>query len=544
MTFPSSAKNNSRSSNASSSLPSLRQVRAERCRRRLHEFVRHGWEVVEPETPLIWGWHIEAVCQHLEACTRQQLWTPGTPDPDGGRIQRLLINQPPGTMKSLLVSVFWPAWEWIEHPHIRSLFGSNALELAIRDSVRCRDLLQSDWYREWFDPQWALKGDQNVKSRYNTTAGGVRQCVSIGAQVTGFRGDKVVMDDPQDAKEAHSDTIRESANTAWDRGFSTRLNDPRKGVRVVVQQRLHDRDLTGHIIAKGGGYEHLCLPTSFDPENRSETSIGWRDPRTEFGELLFPQFHTPEVLEQFKKDLGSVDYAGQFEQRPSPVEGAIFRRQWWRFWRPGNVDLPPVRLQLADGTWHEVDAEPLPAEFDEEIQSWDCAFKDLKDSDFVCGQTWKRFGAATYLFDQVLARLSFTETVKAVREAKARHPNVGAILVEDKANGTAVLNTLQFEIPGLIAVEPDGGKVARAYATTPYVEAGNVYLPHPAVAPWVWDFIKSFTDFPNGAHDDEIDAMTQAVRRLLTGRREYVHAPTPDAPPPVAVYGGFNPFAP
>ncbi|MGV3619111.1 MAG: phage terminase large subunit [Fimbriimonas sp.] len=503
--------------------------------------------MLEPETELVWGWHIEAIALHLEACTRQQVWKPGTPIPELGKIQYLIINQPPGTMKSLLTSVFWPAWEWLRYPHLRSLFGSNALSLAIRDSVKCRDLILSDWYREWFDPQWELKGDMSLKTKFANTRGGVRECVSIGAQITGLRGDKIVMDDPQDAKESHSDTIREAANSAWDRGFSTRVNDPRKGVRVVIQQRLHERDLTGHIKAKGGKYDHLVLPTAYNPQEACATSIGWRDPRTQAGELLFPEFHTPEVLEQFKVDLGPTDYAGQFDQKPSPAEGAIFKRHWWRFWVPKGTNHGPVRIELADGKWHDAVVIELPDDFDDHLQSWDAAFKAKADSDNVCGQDWRRKGPNVFLTDQVLAKLTFTETLKAIRDLRAAHPGVRAILIEDKANGTAALDTLATEIPGLIAVEPDGGKIARAHAAAPYVEGGNVYLPHPAIAPWVWTFIKSQTDFPNGANDDDTDAMTQGVRRLLTGVKRYVHAPTDAAAIPSPALSGpsyaeFDPF--
>jgi predicted phage terminase large subunit-like protein len=495
-------------------IPTLDQVRAEKSRRSLASFVRYGWPILEPGTPLAWNWHIDAICLHLEAVTR-------------GDIRRLLINIPPGHMKSLIVSVFWPAWEWLAEPEERSLMSSYSMDLASRDSVRCRDLITSDWYQEWFQPEWFLKGDQNVKSYFENSRKGFRFSLSVGGRATGFRGGKVVVDDPLNAKEQHSIPAREECTFWWDKVMSSRLNDQRKGKRVIIMQRLHSDDLSGHVIAKKLGYDHLCLPSEY--ESRPEacecetcqkggvTGIGWRDPRTERGDLLFPEMFPPEVIAEAKRDLGSSDYAGQHQQRPSPTEGGILKRHWFRFWIPKDLEgsVAPVRTRMPDNSWYEhplVVIRPLN-EMDELAQSWDMAFKDTLESDFVAGQVWARKGADKFLMDQVHGRMDFTVTCTAVENLSAAWPKANAKLVEDKANGTAVIATLRSKVPGLIAIEPEGGKVARTHAAAPEIESGNVYLPHPAIAPWVEAFLTECTTFPNASHDDQVDAMTQMLAR-------------------------------
>ena len=210
--------------------------------------------------------------------------------------------------------------------------------------------------------------------------------------------------------------------------------------------------------------------------------------------------------------MGSYAAAGQLQQRPSPAEGGLIKRHWWRFWQPPGANFPPIPLRLPDGTERLIVAVEVGT-VDEQAQSWDLAFKDLETSDYGVGQVWGRVGAAFLLLDQVRGRMDFPTTVKAVRDLSARWPNCIGKLIEDKANGSAVIQMLQHEIPGVIPVNPEGGKVARASAVSPLIEAGNIYLPHPQMFPWVCDFIEECAAFPNGAHDDQVDAMTQILLR-------------------------------
>ena len=288
------------------------------------------------------------------------------------------------------------------------------------------------------------------------------------------------------------------------------------GHKVVIQQRLHEADLTGDLLAKGG-FDLLCLPAEFEPERRCITPI-WRDPRVEAGELLWPDKVTRAQLESLKTALGSYRYSGQYQQRPAPASGGIFQRHWFRFWKPAHMDLPPVPVRMPDGQMISILAVTPPAEFDTEVQSWDLAFKDKASSDYGVGQVWGAKGADRFLLDQHRERMDMPATKTAVRSMSEKWPHAAAKLVEDKANGPAVIQELQHEIIGLIEVTPEGGKLARAHAVSPQVEAGNVYLPHPAICPWVAAFIEEVMAFPNGRHDDQVDAMTQALHRLRTMR--------------------------
>jgi predicted phage terminase large subunit-like protein len=429
-----------------------------------------------------------------------------------GQIKRLLITVPPGHAKSLYVSVLWPAWQWISSPQWRGIFTSYDGDLSVRDSVRCRGVLTSAWYQETFRPTWKFAGDQNAKDWFENDRKGFRMAFGIGGKGSGFRGDCVVVDDPLNAKKQHSTKALEEVVMWFDQVMSSRLNDLSQGAFVIIMQRLNERDLAGHVMQRGG-YEVLSLPSEFEPERRCVTSI-WRDPRTQAGELLFPQLFPPPVIAEAKKTLGAQGYASQHQQRPAPAEGGIFKRHWWRFWRPRNSQLPAITFTDADGKVHESIVVELPDPVDEGIQSWDCSFKDTKHSDFVAGELWGILGADCYLLDQIHERLDFPGTLAAVRRMTAKWRGVQAKLIEDAANGTAVIQSLKHEITGIIAVKPLGGKESRAAAVSPRVESGNVYLPHPAFAPWVNDFIEECANFPFGLNDDYVDAMTQALQRL------------------------------
>ena len=504
-------------------LPSRDEARAELLRRRLRVFVREAWPVPEPGTPYVRNWHIDVICNHLEAIT-------------AGELNRLIINIPPRHMKSLAVTVFWPMWEWLSHPERRFLFSSYAQSLSTRDSVKCRRLIETPGVSDPRRPDsertliervgylgvvrllaapkgaepWTLTGDQAAKQRFENTRTGYRIATSVGGTVTGEGGDRVVVDDPHNALEAQSDLTRESVLEWWDQTMSTRLNDPKTGAFVVVMQRLHERDLTGHLIAQGG-YTHLCLPAEYEP---SHPFVWPEDPRTEPGALLWPEHVDEPALWRLKTALGSYGAAGQL-QRPAPDEGGILKRSWWRWWDGDHARAP---------------------HFDQIVQSWDMAFKDTDGSDYVVGQVWGRFGADKYLLCQVRAKLEFTETVQAVLDltewveetypAKRTHSK----LVEDKANGPAVISQLRRKVAGLIAVNPAGedtpqGKVGRARAVAPDVEAGNVYLPgapnadgtdyDPTRTPaWVKGLVDECAAFPNSAHDDQVDALSQALLPL------------------------------
>lgn len=401
-------------------------------------------------------------------------------------------------MKSLQVCVFWPAWEWgpANMPHLRYIFASYASHLSERDSGRQRMLMKSDWYQRLWGDRFSIQKEIAWQITNNKT--GVRLASSVGGVGTGERVHRAVNDDLLRANDAHSEAMRYQAIEHL-RAMSTRGVNPTDFSQVVIMQRLHEMDPTGWLLEQGG-WEHLCLPAEFEPERRSVTCI-WQDPRTKPGELLWPEQFPPNTIDDIKKALGSYSSAGQLQQRPAPDAGGIFQRAWWKFY------------------------DVLPESFDEVIQSWDMAFKGTDETDFVVGQVWGRKGADKYLLDQVRARVGFTESVRMVRLLSAKWPESRAKLIEDKANGSAIIDTLKKEIPGMIAVNPEGGKEARAHAVSPTVEAGNVWLPPELIAPWIDEFLMEHSVFPNGANDDQVDATTQALLRWQTktpARRTHV----------------------
>jgi predicted phage terminase large subunit-like protein len=474
----------------------------------LVQFVREGWDVLEPGTHYEEGWHIEAICQHLEAVSR-------------GDIRQLLINIPPGHMKSLIVSVFWPAWMWTWKPTWRALFASYDLTLSIRDSVKTRQLLESDWFRETFSPKWKFATDQNVKSYFENSERGFRIALAVGSKATGFRADCVVVDDPLNAEDRFSDEKRKKSIRWWDTTMSSRLSNMSTGSRVVIMQRLHQEDLAGHLIEKGG-YEHLMLPSEFEPDRAASTSIGWKDPRTKAGELLFPAMFGAEVIAQAKTDLGTVDYDGQHQQRPTALEGSLFKRAWWKYY-----DIEPDR-------------------FDQILLSVDCSFKETTSGSFVVFQVWGKIGADMYLLAQIRVRIDFPKTIAAFRWIIKHDPRIGAKLVEDKANGPAVIATLKREIPGIIAIPAEVSKEARWAAASPYVESGNCYLPSKPLAArwartlrdaareearswlhvddvkddWVTEFVEELAAVPTSRFDDQADAAAQAISRMADVKKK------------------------
>ncbi|MDR3639517.1 MAG: phage terminase large subunit [Isosphaeraceae bacterium] len=468
-----------------------RLVRAEKARRSLAEFVQQAWPVVEPGTPLVWNWHIDAICLHLEGVT-------------SGRIRRLIINVPPGHMKSLLVSVFWPAWEWVNRPETRNLFSSYALELATRDSVRCRDLLASAWYRETFTPSWNFKNDQNIKTYFENDATGFRVSLSVGSKATGFRGDKVVVDDPLNAKDQYSELARQECLRWWDGVMSSRLNDPRTGARVIIMQRLHEQDLSGHMLAKGG-YEHLCLPSEYEPERTVATSIGWSDPRREPSALLFPTLFPAEVLAEAKKDLGSSGYAGQHQQRPSPAEGGVFKQHWFRYWTSEN-----------GGEYYRLLADTprlVRASDCRRFGIMDLAFSTRSTADFTVIQAW----AVTpdrdlVLLDCFRERIEGPKLLPALERMVARH-ELAFVGIEDVQGQTLLVQAARRAGLVVKSLRPDRDKVTRAIPAGIRMEAEQVFfLRH---APWLIDLEHELLTFPSGAHDDLVDCLAYATSEVV-----------------------------
>jgi predicted phage terminase large subunit-like protein len=444
---------------------------------RLIDFVRLAWPQAYASSPLEMNWHIPMITEHYEACYR-------------GDIKELVVNIPPGGSKSSLTCVIFPLWVWAKTPARSFIFAAYGDELINRDARLFRQVLQSPWWQARFGSTFKIPSVPAVELIENNK-GGFRKGTTPGGAVTGFHANYQVIDDPIKPEELTKVGL-ESVRNWLGRTMGSRWRlGAEVNSRILIMQRLHCDDPSQLLIDNGA--VHLCLPASFDPSRRTVTSWG-RDPRTEIGELFEPRRIPQASLDKKKRDLGGMAYAAQYDQSPVPEGGAIFKRDTLKYW------------------------SVLPPQFDQLICSWDCAFKAEETSDYVAGQVWGRVGAAFYLVDQIHGHFDFSMTVKKVRELASRWKGVSVKLIEDKANGTAVVTTLTLEIPGIVAVDPQGGKDSRASACSGLFEAGNVYLPDPKMPGYEWVdqlFVPELLSFPRAKHDDQVDAMTQALLYLL-----------------------------
>lgn len=445
------------------------------------DFVKYIWSVHHPRSPLVWGWYLDAMCEHLQALGNRQ-------------ITRLLITLPPGLGKSLLVSVYWAAWLWAREPWTRILACSSADNVVYRDARRMREVCESEWYQGALHPDWSFLRTQEAKGYYVNTGAGSRVSRTVGASIIGFKADVGIVDDPISAQSAYGDRAELRNHTRWfDEAFMTRLIAPDSPV-CVVMQRLHERDLAGHLLNQGG-WTHLCLPAEYDGRPAA-TEIGWSDPRSESGELLFPHLYPAERLDEHKK-RGRRYYDTQFQQLPSPAEGTLFREKWLKYY----TTAPRC---------------------DYYVGSWDFAWKKSRQSDYVVGQVWGVRGADRYLIAQVRKRMDPPDMRAGMLDMYRNHPQLRAMLVEAKAKGPQLVKSLRHDIPAIIDIDPRDTKEGRAAACTPLFEAGNVYFPHPSIAPWVHDdLIPEILSFPHGSSDDQVDAMTQALIWIREQETQY-----------------------
>jgi predicted phage terminase large subunit-like protein len=447
------------------------------CEQSLWHFVKWAWKVVEPGTPFIASWHIKAICEHLEACTR-------------GEIRRLLITMPPRSMKSLLVSVFWPAWVWINEPDKRWIYASYAQHLSTRDSLHCRDVILSPWYQERWGDRFRLRTDQNTKVRFDNDQSGFRLASSTGGMGTGEGAWAIVADDAHNVVQSESDVERAAVLHWWDQSMSTRGNDPKTVCHVIVMQRLHENDLAGHVLEQGG-YEHLLLPMEFESDRRCTTSIGWSDPRQREGELLSPKRFPPSAIAELKTRLGSYGWAGQFQQRPAPKGGGMFKRHWFKI-----IDARPAGPDIA------------------RIRYWDLAAS--VDGDYTVGCLMASRPDGTFVIEDVMrGQWGPAERDDLILQtAQLDGYMVGIALEEEPGSaGKSVTHWLTKMLQGftVYADKPTGDKEVRAQPLAAQCEAGNVSLVN---GDWCSAWLDEVTTFPNARHDDQVDASSGAFIRL------------------------------
>jgi predicted phage terminase large subunit-like protein len=443
------------------------------------------------------NWHHRIICEYLDQFV-------------SGKIKRLLLSVPPRHGKSELVSRRLPAYILGRNPDINIISCSYSADLSSRMNRDVQRIIDSDSYKRLF-PDTKLFG-ANVRTLANDTYlrnsdifeivghTGVYRSAGVGGGITGMGAHIGIIDDPiKNREEAMSEVFREKVWDWYTSTFYTRLE--KDGQILVTATRWHEDDLEGRIIehAKddlGDTWTVINFPAISDEIKHP------LDPR-EPGIPLWPDKYTLERLEDIKRVLGGYGWSALYQGRPTPQSGEVIKRGWWKFYRQ------------------------KPDMFEKLIQSWDFAFKDLDTSSRVCGQVWGRIGANCYLVDEVCDHMDFPASVKAVITLTAKHPRALKKLVEGKANGTAVIAVLKNKVPGLIEVEPEGGKVARAQAASPMIEAGNVFLPDPSIAPWIHDFIEECSAFPRGKFNDRVDSMSQAlVRWAMSPLRNTANEPS------------------
>lgn len=461
------------------------------------------------------GWVHKEICQELDSFLAAVL---------AGKSPRLMIAMPPRHGKSELASRRFPAFAFGRNPDLSIIGTAYGADLASRVNRDVQRVMDSQEYAALF-PQTRLKGSaqdqsllqshggmmsrlctKNLIKRTPSSSGlrradffeivgrrGAYRSAGVGGGITGMGGDILIVDDPfKDRASADSAATRERVWAWYTSTLYTRLA-PGGGI-LIINTRWHADDLSGRLLdaaaAKRGDQWRVLEFPAIALE---------ADDHRKRGDALHPERYPVQQLHAIRAALGTRDWEALYQQRPTPDGGAMFREEWLRFWLP--KDLPA-----------------FPASFDQLLLSWDMTFKSGDNNDFVVGQVWGRKGADRYLLDQVRGRMGFTETLAAFRALAAKWPAATRKLVEDKANGPAVIDSLKHSVPGIVPVEPDGSKTARAHAITALFEAGNVYIPHPDLYPWIKEYIAELTRFPACAHDDQVDATTQALRDMESRR--------------------------
>lgn len=450
----------------------------------LSEYIKAAWSSIEPGTEYVHGWHLDAIAEHLTAVTDDQ-------------ITRLIINVPPGTMKSLMTCVLWPSWEWgvRQLDHYRIISTSHKEELALRDCQKMRRLVMSEWYQAQF-AHVQLRKDQNKKSKYETQRGGFREACAADS-LTGSRGDRLIIDDPISALDGRSKAVLQSRETWFAETVPTRLVSPIKSAIVLIMQRLSELDTTGAAIARDLGYELLMLPMEYEPKRRCFTSIGFADPRTEDNELLFPERFPRAVVERDKKAMGEYAVAGQLQQRPAPEGGGIIKASWWCYFTPE----------------YNANRQVIKPGFEFLVQSWDTAFKEGETNDYCACTTWGVNNAGAYLIYVIRKKMDFPKLLETVKDHAAEYnPNI--ILVEDAASGQSLIQSLKKEtrLP-IKAVKADRDKETRLSAVSTFIESGRVFLL--AGANWLKEYTHELETFPGAAHDDLVDSTSQALAHIF-----------------------------
>lgn len=455
-------------------------------------FARAAWPVLEPRRSFVEGLPTRAICSALQAVTE-------------GRIRRVLINVPPGCTKSMLVNVLWPAWEWARGMRAnRYISCSYDKNLATRDLVRCRDLICSQWFQE----RWPirLKDDENNKTKYDNTETGWRMAASVGSSLTGYRGDRIIVDDPHSIKLAESDVERATALLWWRETVQTRLNDVEQSAIVVIMQRVHTQDIAGWIIANQPEYTVICLPMRYEAGRHCKVeAIGFEDPRREEGDLLWPSRFPGAWLDELERNLGPYAFAGQYQQRPVPRDGGMFPRKFARFWEGA---LPPGRS----------------------VRAWDLAASKEKRSAWTVGLKMRKTSKGEIIIEHVIRAREeppgVERLLRGTAEADGRAVPISVPQDPGQAGKTQKLAIARLLDGWNVHFSPESGeKPDRAIPLSAQWAAGNVYL---MPGPWNEAFLDELAEFPGSTYLDQGDAASRAHAYLLANSSEALTLAAPE----------------
>jgi predicted phage terminase large subunit-like protein len=442
----------------------------------LASFIHRSFYELNPQTPYLPNWHIELMAAKLEAVMR-------------GECRRLIITLPPRHLKSHAVSIAFIAWYLGHHPSRHVISVSYGQDLASRFARECRTLMDSEFYKTVFRTR--LSG-RKVVDDFTTTELGTRMATSVGGVLTGRGGDILVIDDALKPDEALSETRRNAVNEWYDNTLLSRLNDKTNGAIVIIMQRLHQDDLIGHVLEQED-WEVVSFPAIAEEDETHciQSAFGQRIVRRQQGEVLHPAREPVKTLRQMRQAMGEYTFVSQYQQNPMPKDGFLVKRAWFKTYVSG---------EQPNSSWI--------------VQSWDTASKTGELNDYSVCTTWMVHGRNFYLIDVFRKRMNYPDLKRAVLELAQRF-KACAVVIEDKASGTAVIQDLrEAGLTSVKAYEPPSGtdKVMRLHLQTPVIENGRVYLP--ISAPWLGEFLSEVTGFPGSKHDDQVDSMTQALAHL------------------------------
>jgi len=493
----------------------------------LEYFARYAWKLIEPGRKFVWNWHMTSICRELQAVSE-------------GKVQRLVICVPPRHSKTLLVSVFWQAWRWLRNPEERVIGISKSPNVAKRSARQIRQIIKSGWYQRLLariarndgvdpaaspDELWTLATDQNEKFYFENTESGYRVAKTIGSDITGEGADGLIIDDPYDLKNATigapkqvSKRMKEVVDI-FDDTLESRLNDPVVGWVVLIMQRVHTDDIAGVFLDRfrSGHWEGLTsraviLPAIFDPDRddvylADEINGYHGDPRTEYGEALNPLRYPAHVLRTYAKKPRR--WKSQHLHKPEKHGGVKFQPGWFE----QRYQAAPERHSQA------MDLIEIHV---------DCAATTSATSDQTSILTWgAKNQREKHLLDRDSGRWELPELLRRIRRMRTRWKKAVVTVIEYASNGIAACQTLKHEgESGIVEYKPgaDGGKEVRAEFAVVAYESGEVWLPSDEHAPWVADYISQLCDFPDGDHDDDVDAtssfMIRRSKKTATGAAE------------------------